>query len=159
MITLERIRLVNWHNFADTVIGIGNRCLFAGDFGESGDSLGVPPIPGSACGRQHHLLRIQTALPPGLYRFYKGQSETTVRLVMFDEAFNRMDGERIGKILKFYQGLNIQIISSSLPKKSPKLSAAWPGHLPPREFPPKGRPFFHSWPNASHPWMPPKGLI
>jgi uncharacterized protein YPO0396 len=31
---------------------------------------------------------------------------------MFDEAFNRMDDERIGKILKFYRDLNIQIISS-----------------------------------------------
>ena len=25
--TLERLRLVNWHNFEDTVIEIGNRCL------------------------------------------------------------------------------------------------------------------------------------
>ncbi|MDR0876706.1 MAG: AAA family ATPase, partial [Treponema sp.] len=33
MITLERVRLVNWHNFDDTVIAIGNRCLFAGDNG------------------------------------------------------------------------------------------------------------------------------
>jgi len=33
MITLERIRLVNWHNFDDAVIEIGNRCLLAGDNG------------------------------------------------------------------------------------------------------------------------------
>jgi chromosome segregation ATPase len=52
------------------------------------------------------------AIAASFYRFYKPQPETTVRLVMFDEAFNRMDDERIGKILKFYRDLNIQIISS-----------------------------------------------
>jgi chromosome segregation ATPase len=52
------------------------------------------------------------AIAASSYRFYKPQPETTVRLVMFDEAFNRMDDERIGKILKFYRDLNIQIISS-----------------------------------------------
>ncbi|MDR2052747.1 MAG: hypothetical protein LBP80_04960 [Treponema sp.] len=52
------------------------------------------------------------AIAASFYRFYKPQTETTVRLVMFDEAFNRMDDERIGKILKFYRDLNIQIISS-----------------------------------------------
>ncbi|MDR0597022.1 MAG: AAA family ATPase, partial [Treponema sp.] len=43
MITLERIRLVNWHNFADTVIDIGNRCLLAGDNG-SGKSTIIDAI-------------------------------------------------------------------------------------------------------------------
>ncbi|MDR1931069.1 MAG: AAA family ATPase [Treponema sp.] len=52
------------------------------------------------------------AIAASFYRFYKARPETTVRLVMFDEAFNRMDDERIGKILKFYRDLNIQIISS-----------------------------------------------
>jgi uncharacterized protein YPO0396 len=52
------------------------------------------------------------AIAASFYRFYKSRPEDTVRLVMFDEAFNRMDDERIGKILKFYQDLNIQIISS-----------------------------------------------
>ncbi|MDR1948547.1 MAG: AAA family ATPase [Spirochaetaceae bacterium] len=52
------------------------------------------------------------AIAASFYRFYKARPESTVRLVMFDEAFNRMDDERIGKILKFYQDLNIQIISS-----------------------------------------------
>ena len=52
------------------------------------------------------------AIAASFYRFYKPQPDTTVRLVMFDEAFNRMDDERIGKILKFYRDLNIQIISS-----------------------------------------------
>ncbi|MDR0998783.1 MAG: AAA family ATPase, partial [Treponema sp.] len=43
MITLERIRLVNWHNFEDTVIEIGNRCLLAGDNG-SGKSTVIDAI-------------------------------------------------------------------------------------------------------------------
>ncbi|MDR1058200.1 MAG: hypothetical protein LBL43_01505, partial [Treponema sp.] len=52
------------------------------------------------------------AIAASFYRFYKPRPESTIRLVMFDEAFNRMDDERIGKILKFYRDLNIQIISS-----------------------------------------------
>jgi chromosome segregation ATPase len=52
------------------------------------------------------------AIAASFYRFYKARPENTIRLVMFDEAFNRMDDERIGKILKFYRDLNIQIISS-----------------------------------------------
>jgi energy-coupling factor transporter ATP-binding protein EcfA2 len=52
------------------------------------------------------------AIAASFYRFYKARPESTIRLVMFDEAFNRMDDERIGKILKFYRDLNIQIISS-----------------------------------------------
>ncbi|MDR0669215.1 MAG: hypothetical protein LBF95_03955, partial [Treponema sp.] len=52
------------------------------------------------------------AIAASFYRFYKNQPERTIRLVMFDEAFNRMDDERIGKILKFYRDLDIQIISS-----------------------------------------------
>ena len=43
MITLERMRLVNWHNFDDTVIEIGNRCLLAGDNG-SGKSTVIDAI-------------------------------------------------------------------------------------------------------------------
>jgi uncharacterized protein YPO0396 len=40
-----------------------------------------------------------------------------VRLVIFDEAFNRMDDERIGKILAFYRDLKLQIITSVPPEK------------------------------------------
>jgi uncharacterized protein YPO0396 len=52
------------------------------------------------------------AIAASFYRFYKSRPEETVRLVMFDEAFNRMDDERIGSILEFYRNLDIQIISS-----------------------------------------------
>jgi uncharacterized protein YPO0396 len=43
VLTLERIRLVNWHNFEDAVIEIGNRCLLAGDNG-SGKSTVIDAI-------------------------------------------------------------------------------------------------------------------
>jgi uncharacterized protein YPO0396 len=57
------------------------------------------------------------AIAASFYRFYKARPETTVRLVIFDEAFNRMDDERIGKILAFYNDLNLQIITSVPPEK------------------------------------------
>ncbi|MDR1787371.1 MAG: hypothetical protein LBR16_02845 [Treponema sp.] len=57
------------------------------------------------------------AIAASFYRFYKAQPETTVRLVIFDEAFNRMDDERIGKILAFYQTLNLQLLLSAPPEK------------------------------------------
>jgi energy-coupling factor transporter ATP-binding protein EcfA2 len=52
------------------------------------------------------------AIAASFYRFFKDKPDKTVRLVMFDEAFNRMDDERIGKILEFYRHLGIQLISS-----------------------------------------------
>ena len=57
------------------------------------------------------------AIAASFYRFYKTRPETTVRLVIFDEAFNRMDDERISKILSFYNSLNLQIITSVPPEK------------------------------------------
>jgi uncharacterized protein YPO0396 len=52
------------------------------------------------------------AIAASFYRFFKDKPEKTIRLVMFDEAFNRMDDERIGKILEFYKKLGIQIVIS-----------------------------------------------
>jgi uncharacterized protein YPO0396 len=52
------------------------------------------------------------AIAASFYRFFQDHPDKTVRLVMFDEAFNRMDDERIGKILEFYRKLDIQIISA-----------------------------------------------
>ncbi|MDR0910706.1 MAG: hypothetical protein LBM77_13205 [Spirochaetaceae bacterium] len=57
------------------------------------------------------------AIAASFYRFYKAHPEDTIRLVIFDEAFNRMDDERIGKILQFYRDLNLQIITSVPPEK------------------------------------------
>jgi uncharacterized protein YPO0396 len=57
------------------------------------------------------------AIAASFYRFYKARPEDAIRLVIFDEAFNRMDDERIGKILQFYNSLNLQIITSVPPEK------------------------------------------
>jgi energy-coupling factor transporter ATP-binding protein EcfA2 len=57
------------------------------------------------------------AIAASFYRFYKSRPESTARLVIFDEAFNRMDDERIGKILAFYSDLKLQIITSVPPEK------------------------------------------
>jgi uncharacterized protein YPO0396 len=57
------------------------------------------------------------AIAASFYRFFKEQPEKTVRLVIFDEAFNRMDDERIGKILEFYNNLDLQILTSVPPEK------------------------------------------
>lgn len=57
------------------------------------------------------------AIAASFYRFFKARPESTVRLVIFDEAFNRMDDERIGKILLFYRDLNLQILTSVPPEK------------------------------------------
>jgi chromosome segregation ATPase len=57
------------------------------------------------------------AIAASFYRFFKARPESTVRLVIFDEAFNRMDDERIGKILSFYRDLDLQIITSVPPEK------------------------------------------
>jgi predicted nucleic acid-binding Zn-ribbon protein len=57
------------------------------------------------------------AIAASFYRFYKAHPESATRLVIFDEAFNRMDDERIGKILAFYRDLNLQIITSVPPEK------------------------------------------
>ncbi|GHV90168.1 ATPase [Spirochaetia bacterium] len=57
------------------------------------------------------------AIAASFYRFFKDRPEETIRLVMFDEAFNRMDDERIIKILNFYKDLNIQLISAVPPEK------------------------------------------
>jgi len=57
------------------------------------------------------------AIAASFYRFYKTSPESKVRLVIFDEAFNKMDDERIGKILEFYKTLNLQIITSVPPEK------------------------------------------
>ncbi|MDR0289586.1 MAG: hypothetical protein LBI06_01465 [Treponema sp.] len=57
------------------------------------------------------------AIAASFYRFFKARPESTVRLVIFDEAFYRMDDERIGKILAFYKELNLQIVTSVPPEK------------------------------------------
>jgi uncharacterized protein YPO0396/uncharacterized small protein (DUF1192 family) len=52
------------------------------------------------------------AIAASFYRFYKDDAEHTVRLVLFDEAFNRMDDERIGKALEFFRRLGMQVVTA-----------------------------------------------
>jgi len=52
------------------------------------------------------------AIAASFYRFFKDKKDTTVRLVLFDEAFDRLDDERIGKILQFFREMNLQVIIS-----------------------------------------------
>jgi uncharacterized protein YPO0396 len=52
------------------------------------------------------------AIAASFYRFYKDDPENIVRLVLFDEAFNRMDDERIGKALEFFRRLRMQVVTA-----------------------------------------------
>ena len=51
------------------------------------------------------------AIAASFYRFYKDEPDA-VRLVLFDEAFNKMDDERIGKMVDFFKRLNMQVITA-----------------------------------------------
>lgn len=52
------------------------------------------------------------AIAASFYRFFKDDPERTVRLAIFDEAFNRMDDERIAKALDFFRKLGMQIVTA-----------------------------------------------
>ncbi|MBN1242947.1 MAG: AAA family ATPase [Spirochaetales bacterium] len=52
------------------------------------------------------------AIAASFYRFFKDDPEKTVRLAIFDEAFNRMDDERIAKALDFFRKLGMQIVTA-----------------------------------------------
>jgi uncharacterized protein YPO0396 len=51
------------------------------------------------------------AIAASFFRFYKDEPGA-VRLVLFDEAFNKMDDERIGKMIAFFKKLNMQIVTA-----------------------------------------------
>ncbi len=50
------------------------------------------------------------AIAASFYRFFKGKEEKTVRFVLFDEAFDKLDDERIGKILEFFRQIGMQTV-------------------------------------------------
>lgn len=52
------------------------------------------------------------AIAASFYRFFKDKPEETIRLAVFDEAFNRMDDERIGRAMEFFSRLGMQIITA-----------------------------------------------
>ncbi|MCP4134836.1 MAG: AAA family ATPase [bacterium] len=51
------------------------------------------------------------AIAAGFYRFYK-EEPGAVRLVLFDEAFNKMDDDRIGTTIGFFKKLKMQVITA-----------------------------------------------
>ncbi|HKL85196.1 MAG TPA: SbcC/MukB-like Walker B domain-containing protein [Treponemataceae bacterium] len=52
------------------------------------------------------------AIAASFYRFFRDKPESTIRFVLFDEAFDRLDDERIGKVLSFYRELGLQVLIS-----------------------------------------------
>ncbi len=50
------------------------------------------------------------AIAASFYRFFKGKEDKTVRFVLFDEAFDKLDDERIGKILEFFGQIGLQTV-------------------------------------------------
>lgn len=61
------------------------------------------------------------AIAASFYRFYK-DDETAIRLVLFDEAFNKMDDERIGSIIDFFKRLRMQIITAVPTEKTESIA-------------------------------------
>ncbi len=51
------------------------------------------------------------AIAASFFRFYKG-SPGAIRLVLFDEAFNKMDDERIGNMVAFFRKLAMQVVTA-----------------------------------------------
>lgn len=64
------------------------------------------------------------AIAASFYRFCRDKPESTVRLVLFDEAFDRLDDERIGKVLEFYRQMGLQIVIS-VPTEKIESIAPW----------------------------------
>jgi len=61
------------------------------------------------------------AIAASFYRFYK-DDESAIRLVLFDEAFNKMDDERIGSIIDFFKRLGMQIITAVPTEKTESIA-------------------------------------
>ncbi|MBN1525101.1 MAG: AAA family ATPase [Spirochaetales bacterium] len=51
------------------------------------------------------------AIAASFYRFYKDEPNA-VRLVLFDEAFNKMDDDRIGRMVDFFKKLGMQVVTA-----------------------------------------------
>ncbi len=51
------------------------------------------------------------AIAASFYRFFKDDDQA-VRLVLFDEAFNKMDDDRIGNMLNFFKNMGIQVLTA-----------------------------------------------
>jgi uncharacterized protein YPO0396 len=61
------------------------------------------------------------AIDASFYRFYK-DDESAIRLVLFEEAFSKMDDERIGSILDFFKRLGMQIVTAVPTEKTESIA-------------------------------------
>ncbi len=52
------------------------------------------------------------AIAASFFRFFREKPDATVRLVAFDEAFDRLDDQRIARIIDFYRDLGLQVLLS-----------------------------------------------
>lgn len=57
------------------------------------------------------------AIAASFYRFFRDKPEDTIRFVLFDEAFDKLDDERIRKVMKFYQQMGVQLMVAVPPGK------------------------------------------
>lgn len=57
------------------------------------------------------------AIAASFYRFFKDKSDSTIRFVLFDEAFDKLDDERISRIIEFYSSMGIQLMMAVPPGK------------------------------------------
>lgn len=57
------------------------------------------------------------AIAASFYRFFKDKPGSTVRFVLFDEAFDKLDDERIRKVIEFYSSMGIQLMIAVPPGK------------------------------------------
>ncbi len=61
------------------------------------------------------------AIAASFFRFYK-DDESAIRLVLFEEAFSKMDDERIGSIIDFFKRLGMQIVTAVPTEKTESIA-------------------------------------
>lgn len=57
------------------------------------------------------------AIAASFYRFFKDKPDDSIRFVLFDEAFDKLDDERIRKVIDFYAQMGIQLMVAVPPGK------------------------------------------
>lgn len=57
-----------------------------------------------------------------VYRIGRDKTSNTIRIIIFDEAFSKMDGERIRKSIELLRNFNFQVILSAPPDKVPDIA-------------------------------------
>ncbi|HPB66895.1 MAG TPA: SbcC/MukB-like Walker B domain-containing protein, partial [Spirochaetales bacterium] len=57
------------------------------------------------------------AIAASFYRFFKDKPDDSIRFVLFDEAFDKLDDERMRKVIDFYAQMGIQLMVAVPPGK------------------------------------------